>query len=217
MQYLRHNVQTIHHLEVAKSWFQSLWEEPWPIGPHLDSPLYNGVIIFHILMFVLFSCQCVSDATMLWPIHLFCVHLLCINAAVCDLHVFCTYYTSLYQCCSVFHLCPVCYLIADMDGVANSLQRIRILRLLQHRRRERERNSRRVWVRPVLACREQEGEFQSLIPDLRRDPEGHLRYFRMSSDCFDHILDLIKQDIQKQDTNMRRPISPEERLAVTLR
>ncbi|CAK1600108.1 unnamed protein product [Parnassius mnemosyne] len=39
----------------------------------------------------------------------------------------------------------------------------------------------------------------------------------MCTKCFDYILDLIKNDIQKQHTNWREPIGPEERLVVTLR
>jgi len=43
-------------------------------------------------------------------------------------------------------------------------------------------------------------------------------YFRMPSECFDEILNLIKEDITKMDTNYREAvISAEERLAITLR
>ena len=99
--------------------------------------------------------------------------------------------------------CNIILPFSDMDQAA-ILQQIRILRLLRRRRRERDEHARSLWVRPVLACREQQGEFHSLIPDLRRDPEGHLRYFRMTAHTFDHILDLIKNDIQKQGTNISR-------------
>ncbi|CAK1592157.1 unnamed protein product [Parnassius mnemosyne] len=39
----------------------------------------------------------------------------------------------------------------------------------------------------------------------------------MSVNSFDELLSIISQRIKKQDTNMRRSITPAERLAVTLR
>ncbi|KAI4469788.1 hypothetical protein MML48_1g06842 [Holotrichia oblita] len=39
----------------------------------------------------------------------------------------------------------------------------------------------------------------------------------MTIDCFDELLDLIANDIRKSDSNYREAISPEERLAITLR
>jgi len=42
-------------------------------------------------------------------------------------------------------------------------------------------------------------------------------YFRMSSDTFKRILELIHTLIKKQNAIFRRSISPEERLMVTLR
>lgn len=43
------------------------------------------------------------------------------------------------------------------------------------------------------------------------------RYFRMSPNRFQHLLGLVSPLISKKDTNMRKAITPEERLALTLR
>ena len=105
------------------------------------------------------------------------------------------------------------------DDVVDILRRIRILRLLRQRQRQQEtaETHSRLWVRPVLAAREELGEYHHLVQQLRQDPEGHHRYFRMYPDDFDVLLDLVKGDVEKETTNMRRPIPPGERLAVTLR
>ena len=44
-----------------------------------------------------------------------------------------------------------------------------------------------------------------------------VRFLRMSPERFEHLLSLVGPLIQKEDTRFRRSISPEERLAVTLR
>ena len=61
------------------------------------------------------------------------------------------------------------------------------------------------------------GEFHNVLDDLLKDEERFWRYFRMSSETFKYILELIHTSIKKQNTNFRRSISPEERLMVTLR
>ena len=76
---------------------------------------------------------------------------------------------------------------------------------------------RRFWVHNVRSRRESLGEFHNLLGDLLKDEERFWRCFRMSSDTFKYILDLIHTSIKKQNTNFRRSVSPEERLIVTLR
>lgn len=65
--------------------------------------------------------------------------------------------------------------------------------------------------------REEQGEFYTLIPQLLNDEKRFYLYFRMTIESFDEILRAIRKDITKQFTNWRRPIPPEERLAVGLR
>ncbi|XP_029346317.1 uncharacterized protein LOC107883168 [Acyrthosiphon pisum] len=53
---------------------------------------------------------------------------------------------------------------------------------------------------------------------LRAEPSGKFQNFcRMSSEDFEFILTKIGPKISKQDTNMRKAIPIQERLAVTLR
>lgn len=42
-------------------------------------------------------------------------------------------------------------------------------------------------------------------------------YYRMTFKCFDELLELIKNDIQKEHTDYREPIVPVERLSIALR
>ncbi|XP_043206335.1 putative nuclease HARBI1 [Amphibalanus amphitrite] len=101
----------------------------------------------------------------------------------------------------------------DNDAIEARLQRIRILRLIKLRQRRR----RRMWVRPVLAARDELGEFSHLVSQLRSDPAAHQQYLRLTPAEFDDLLGLVRDDIAKEVTNMRRPIPPDERLALTLR
>lgn len=77
--------------------------------------------------------------------------------------------------------------------------------------------SKRLWVHEINLGRRQYGEFHTLMPQLRQDEKRFFIYFRMTSETFDGIVDLIKEDIIKQDTNYRESIPPEERLAIALR
>ena len=76
---------------------------------------------------------------------------------------------------------------------------------------------RRFWVHNISSWRESFSEFHNLLDYLFTDEEMFWRYFRMSSDTFKYILELIHISIKKQNTNFRRSISPEERLMVILR
>jgi len=72
-------------------------------------------------------------------------------------------------------------------------------------------------VHNISAMRGSFGEFHNLLDDRLKDVERFWRYFRISSDIFKYILELIHTSIKKENTNFRRSISPEERLMVTLR
>lgn len=56
----------------------------------------------------------------------------------------------------------------------------------------------------------------TLFPDLLQDEAKFFKYFRMSSQKFFELLNMLPQ-LQKQDTNFRRCIPPDERLAITLK
>lgn len=84
-------------------------------------------------------------------------------------------------------------------------------------RRRRKFYSQRIWMHPINQQREIEGEFHTLIPQLRQDESRFQGYFRMSPAVFDELLTMVKNSITKMNTNYRNAISPDERLALTLR
>ena len=77
-------------------------------------------------------------------------------------------------------------------------------------------NEREMWVNQIYREREKYGEFYTLFPQLLKQPRKFFQYFRMTPATFWYILNKIRNDIEKH-SNFRRCISPEEKLAVTLR
>ncbi|KAG0437393.1 hypothetical protein HPB47_017465 [Ixodes persulcatus] len=82
----------------------------------------------------------------------------------------------------------------------------------------RRRHPSREWVRFLLRSRETFCEYHHLVRDMRLDDgQDFYRYFRMTRQRFDHLLSLVGPHLQKKTTFWRKPISPEERLALTIR
>ena len=77
--------------------------------------------------------------------------------------------------------------------------------------------SRDFWVRPINQDRYLKGEFFTLYKDLREYPDKFFRWYRMSIKQFDYILEKVQLVLQKENNNYQDPISPAERLAITLR
>ena len=72
------------------------------------------------------------------------------------------------------------------------------------------------WVNPNFYEREKCGEFHTLFPMLLEQTLNFFQYLRTGPDMFWYILHNNKPYMEKQ-SNFRKCISPEERLAVTLR
>ncbi|XP_037564420.1 uncharacterized protein LOC119443892 [Dermacentor silvarum] len=90
-----------------------------------------------------------------------------------------------------------------------------ILRLLVHRLRHKRKRS--LYIREIFDKRPEYGEYHHLVQELRQsDPEYHFKYFSMTKASFDKLLSLVYERLIHPPTH-RRPISPAERLAVTLR
>lgn len=90
--------------------------------------------------------------------------------------------------------------------------------LLDEEEREKTQSKRSVWTRPWLQRRKIKGAFHTTFKELKEeDPEGFKGYVRMDVDHFDELLHLLAPFLQKQDTNMRECISPEEMCCITLR
>lgn len=92
-----------------------------------------------------------------------------------------------------------------------------ILAVLLKKKREKNRKK-RLWVRNWIRLRETEKVTQKLIEELRNnDAKAFQDMFRLTSDQFDFLLDKVRSLITKKDTNMRKSISAETRLLITLK
>ena len=62
------------------------------------------------------------------------------------------------------------------------------------------------------------GEYHSLVNEMWLvDHQSIYRYFHVSPDRFSHLFGLVGPALTQNMTNVRAPISPGERLAITLR
>ncbi|KAM4052562.1 uncharacterized protein ACNLHF_002468 [Anomaloglossus baeobatrachus] len=75
----------------------------------------------------------------------------------------------------------------------------------------------KLWVHPLLLDREEKGHFNLLYHDLRRYPEKFISFCRIPIEAFDRLLALLSPQLTYSDTRMRKSISAEERLLLTLR
>jgi len=73
-----------------------------------------------------------------------------------------------------------------------------------------------LWVNENFEEREKMGKFHTLFPRLLEQTCKFYDYFRMLPETFWYILNDIRDD-NKKESNFRKCMSPEERLAVTLR
>ncbi|XP_077334540.1 uncharacterized protein LOC143975855 [Lithobates pipiens] len=92
------------------------------------------------------------------------------------------------------------------------MMRMKTRRAIQSRRRPR-----RYWVHPLTSQRLSIGYFALMFGELRTHGDKFHNYTRMSVACFDELLVLVRGHLTRTTTNMRRSISPEERLLLTLR
>lgn len=74
-------------------------------------------------------------------------------------------------------------------------------------------------VSEVFFCREEEGVFRILIEKHLLDDEVKFKaYFRFTREQFYFLVNLIQDDLSTKPCNrVKRPISPAEKLALTLR
>lgn len=76
---------------------------------------------------------------------------------------------------------------------------------------ENKKSVRSTWVHEINKKRKKLGEFHRLVHELRTESTRFHMYFRMTSEQFDYLHELIKKVLQKQSTQFRKPISTEER------
>ena len=88
----------------------------------------------------------------------------------------------------------------------------------QRAKQKRSSHKRKCWSKEWLLKRHLYGVGSTLFTELAVQEPNDFRYWmRLDESSFYDILDRIKPYIQRKDTNMREYISPEQRLAVTLR
>ncbi|XP_077118794.1 uncharacterized protein LOC143774895 [Ranitomeya variabilis] len=92
-----------------------------------------------------------------------------------------------------------------------------LLEYLNQQRLQSQTRRRKMWVHPIVAQRTMKGHFNVLYQDLRRYPEKFIAFCRLSIPAFDHLLSVVRAELTYEDTVMRKSISAEERLLITLR
>ena len=75
---------------------------------------------------------------------------------------------------------------------------------------------RQIWVHPFNNLRFEKGEFYVLYADLRKWPPLFYKYYRMSINKFDALLDLVRPQLTRHGCNCREPIDAEQCLVLTI-
>jgi hypothetical protein len=93
-----------------------------------------------------------------------------------------------------------------------------------HRRQQRLKAKRRqhakkrFWVRSWLLRRPMYGQYENLMAELaREDVAGFKNFQRVDPEVFNELLEKVGPHIERRTTNMRLPLEPGLRLAITLR
>ncbi|KAF0717647.1 protein ALP1-like isoform X1 [Aphis craccivora] len=87
---------------------------------------------------------------------------------------------------------------------------------LRKQLRQNKKRRRRYHNHLVIVDRPIEGEFCTLFSKLREHESKFFDYFRMSIKSFDELLAKLEDSLKRQNT-FRIPVSPAERLSVTIR
>ncbi|XP_058123115.1 uncharacterized protein LOC131285213 [Anopheles ziemanni] len=76
---------------------------------------------------------------------------------------------------------------------------------------------RRWWMRPIFFRRQEDGNrlLDNIVAEQAN--ETMINFLRMKKEDFDVLLDMIRPEINRMNTNMRDSITAQERLLITLR
>jgi hypothetical protein len=88
------------------------------------------------------------------------------------------------------------------------------LHLIDTRKKKRRR---RWWTKPMLLDRNTEGTLNILLSKSVKDGFCFEEFMRVDQEMFNYLLSEIEQEISCKTTNMRDPVQPCVKLAVTLR
>ena len=81
---------------------------------------------------------------------------------------------------------------------------------------QRVRGRRTMWVHPLNNMRLEKSEYFTLTLDLRQFDDRFYGMYRMHVPQFDDLVNLLMPELEKMTTNYREPLSPQERLIITL-
>jgi len=101
---------------------------------------------------------------------------------------------------------------SDMDA-----RKRRLLKILIARRLIKKYQTREYWEHPLCQERSDKGEHLKIDRMYHEFSEKFAEYTRMTPSEFDYLIELLKPDIQKRDTNYRKSIPVRIRLYITLR
>ncbi|XP_039278567.1 uncharacterized protein LOC120350176 [Nilaparvata lugens] len=82
---------------------------------------------------------------------------------------------------------------------------------------EEETKRPKYWMHQLWKARDEDGEFHTIFSRLKSDPVKFSKYFRMILPKFENLSKILENDLTKQHSRWRRPVSPEERLALILK
>ncbi|CAH1965661.1 unnamed protein product [Acanthoscelides obtectus] len=83
-------------------------------------------------------------------------------------------------------------------------------------KKKKKRKPRKWWTVSLIRSRESYSG-SNLLADLLKEPSGFFEnFFRMSSDDFEILLNMVESYIVKKNTKWRKAIPANERLAITL-
>lgn len=100
---------------------------------------------------------------------------------------------------------------------ANNALLLSLLLLSLQKCKRKTQKPRRFWVRDIFKNRKIQGAYHNLLNEMRlTDQEKYFNYLRMSNDVFQKLLNIVGPKLTKIYC-VREPISPAERLALTLR
>jgi hypothetical protein len=83
-------------------------------------------------------------------------------------------------------------------------------------RKANKKCNRKLCVHPINQGRGKKGAYTLLYKELMEDCTKFFNYFRMTP-SFEELLKKVWSSIRMQDTHLRKSISPQERLCLTLR
>ena len=88
---------------------------------------------------------------------------------------------------------------------------------MQSRSRIASKRRRKIWVKNWIKKRSIHGAYHQLMKELScLDVSGYRNFVRMDSTSFETLIKMVWPKVKRQDTVMRKAISPGERLAITL-